>query len=65
MAIEVKGSQRIHDGDMRHLRMAMEDNKIKHPVAVTFETARRKTHDGITVYPYRQFLDDLWDGKLV
>ncbi len=62
MAIEVKGSARVHDGDLSSLRALCGEQTVKHPLVVCLETEVRKTADGIEVLPWNIFLDQLWMG---
>ena len=64
-AIEVKGSSRVHDGDLSPLRALRQEYKVKHSVVVCQETFPRKTDDGISILPWQTFLEQLWDGAFV
>jgi len=62
-AIEVKAKENISPQDLKSLRVLAEEKKLKRYLCVSFET-RTRTVDGITILPYRKFLDDLWSGTL-
>jgi predicted AAA+ superfamily ATPase len=65
LAVEVKGSERVHDGDLAGLRALAEDHRVKHRVVVSLERQARRLADGIEVLPWRTFLTRLWAGELV
>lgn len=62
VALEVKASARVHDGDLRGLRALMGEYRAKHALVVCMEKEIRTTHDGIRILPWQQFLAALWDG---
>ena len=62
--IEVK-SGKVHDGDLRHIRALREDYNVKNSIAVCFESVPRKTHDGIQILPWQNFLEKLWNGEII
>jgi len=62
-AIEVKAKENISPQDLKSLRALAEEKKLKRYLCVSFE-ARTRTVDGITILPYRKFLDELWSGAL-
>jgi predicted AAA+ superfamily ATPase len=64
LAIEVKGGERVHDGDLRGLRALAEDGRVRRRVVVCLERQPRTLSDGIEVLPWRVFLARLWDGDL-
>lgn len=65
LAIEIKGSPRVHEGDLRSLKALQEDGPVRRCVVVCLESQARLTDKGIEVLPWREFLDRLWAGKLV
>ncbi len=64
VAIEVKGSARVHDGDLGGLRALREDHRVKRSVIVSLERSPRTVAPGIEVLPWRTFLEQLWSGAL-
>lgn len=64
VAIEVKGSQRVHEGDMRGLTALLGEHKIRRSLIVSLEKETRKIHPSITVFPWQIFLQQLWSGDL-
>ena len=62
VVIEVKGSNRVHDGDLRGLRALREEHTVRHALVVSLEQKRRTTEDRIDIYPWKDFLEALWSG---
>jgi predicted AAA+ superfamily ATPase len=63
-AIEVKAKDPVADRDLRGLRALREERLLRDYVVVSLE-ARPRAVDGIRVLPWRQFLEELWDGRFV
>ena len=63
-AIEIKGSNRIDTRDFKPLLTFIEGYSPKHAFIVCNENTRR-IHRGVTVIPWREFLHDLWAGKVI
>jgi predicted AAA+ superfamily ATPase len=57
-AIEVKATENVAPQDLRSLRALVEERKLK-PLCVSLDPRRRKVH-GITVLPFREFVEQLW-----
>jgi hypothetical protein len=64
IAIEVEGSSRVHDGDLRSLHALKEDQKVRRCIVFSLESQPRRIGSGIEVLPYDHFVDALWDGGL-
>lgn len=62
VAIEIKGSSRVHEGDLRSLAALREDGLVKHCLVVCLEKEPRRLRGGIEVLPWKLFLDRLWGG---
>lgn len=65
LALEIKSAQEIQDKHMKGLRALKEEGQIKNYAVVSLDESKRRTRDGITIYPWRTFLSELWGGKLV
>lgn len=63
VAIEVKGSSRVDNRDLKSLSAFIEEYSPRKAFVVCNEKAKR-VHGQITVIPWRMFLDDLWEGKI-
>lgn len=64
VAIEVKGSHRIHSTHTRGLRALLEEHTVKEAVIVSLEKQPRKPDPYIEVLPWKVFLEALWSGEL-
>ena len=64
VAIEVKGAQRVHEGDMRGLIALMDEHKVRRSLIVSLEKEPRKIHPSIMILPWQVFLEQLWSGDL-
>ena len=64
VAIEVKGSYRIHSSHTKGLRALMEEHMVKRSVIVSLEKQPRKLDSSIEVFPWQIFLEELWSGEL-
>jgi len=60
-AIEVKAKENVSVQDLKSLRALAEEKKLKRYLCVSLDP-RPRTLDGISVLPYRRFLNDLWSG---
>jgi predicted AAA+ superfamily ATPase len=65
LAIEVKGSARVHEGDGRGLAALAEDGPIKKRIIICLEKEPRKIHNGLEICPWRMFIDRLWAGEFL
>ena len=64
VAIEVKSSDNISDKHLKGLLALKEENLIEEYILISDEKTRRKVK-GILIYPWREFLDELWAGKII
>lgn len=62
LAIEVKSSSRVHEGDIRSLVALLADRAVKKCVVVSLESQPRRIHPRIQVVPWQLFLETLWAG---
>lgn len=65
LALEIKSSQQIYDRHLKGLRALKEEGLIRHYAAVSLDAEKRQTSDGITIYPWRDFLTRLWAGEII
>ncbi len=61
-AIEVKAKPTVSPQDLRSLVALAEEARLKRYVCVSLEPRARRV-GGVTILPFRQFLDALWDGE--
>lgn len=63
MAVECKGAARVHDGDLKGLRLFAEEHpEVRHRILVCLESRARLTDDGIRILPVADFVKGLWEG---
>ncbi len=63
-AVEVKSSTTVAANDLKGLRALAEEQRFKRYLCISLES-RRRTVGGVTILPWRQFLDALWAGEYV
>ena len=61
-AIEVKAKANVAPRELRSLDAILEEKKIRRALCVSLEP-RRRVVSGITILPWREFLDALWAGE--
>ncbi len=61
-AIEVKAKENVSPNDLKSLRAIAEEQKLKRYQCVCLEQRRRQLGE-ITILPYREFLNALWNGE--
>ena len=64
LAIEVKSSQRVHEGDLRGLKTLAEEQRVRRSLIVSLEREPRRIADGVESLPWRVFTEKLWSGEL-
>ena len=64
MAIEIKGVNQVMDKHLKGLRALKEEGKFASYCVVSCDPDVRETDDGIKIYPWARFLDELWQEKL-
>ena len=64
VALEVKGSSRIDNADLRHLKAFIQEHRPKKALLVCNERAPRMA-ESIHVLPWREFLSMLWEGTII
>ncbi|MYD31516.1 MAG: ATP-binding protein [Nitrospira sp. SB0661_bin_20] len=62
LAIEVKAKKAISRRDLKGLLALREEALMTHYVLVSMEPTTRQV-DGMTILPWQEFLDRLWDGE--
>jgi predicted AAA+ superfamily ATPase len=64
IAIEVKGTRRVHSGHARGLNALLEEHTVAKAFIVSLESHVRKLDTRIEVLPWQFFLHALWSGDL-
>ncbi len=64
-AVEVKGTTSIQDKHLKGIRALKEEGNIQNFAVVSCDRYERKTQDNITIFPWKLFLEKLWNGKII
>lgn len=64
VAIEIKGSHRVHSSHIKGLKALLEEHKVKRSVVVSLEKQPRNLESSIEIVPWQVFLEALWSGNL-
>ena len=64
VAIEIKSTTLAKDRHLKGLRAFKEEHNSKY-MLVSLDPKPRKTSDGILILPWKDFLEDLWAGKII
>ena len=65
VAIEVKGTQRVHSGHVRGLKALLEEHSVERAIIVSLEVEPKRLESSLEVLPWQLFLEALWSGELV
>lgn len=64
VAVEVKGTSRVDDRELRSLHAFVDEHKPRKAIVVSNERVERKAGD-LRIMPWRDFLRDLWAGQIL
>lgn len=64
VAIEVKGTSRVDDRDLRSLALFSETHGPRRSVVVCNEPDERLVR-GVRILPWRRFFEELWSGRII
>jgi uncharacterized protein len=64
VAIEVKGTSRVDNTDLRPLKAFIQEHRPARALVICNERAPR-VHEGIRILPWRDFLKMLWHGEVI
>lgn len=65
VAIEAKGTRRVHSGHARGLKALLEEHSVERAIIVSLEQQPKKLGYSLEVLPWQIFLEALWSGELV
>jgi predicted AAA+ superfamily ATPase len=65
VALEVKSSSLVTDRHLKGVRAFMEEHQPRRRMVVSLDPVLRRTADGIEILPWRDFLGQLWSGRLM
>jgi uncharacterized protein len=64
LAIEVKSSSQVAPKHFKGLRAFAEEKLPHRLIVVSMDSNKRVTEDGIEIYPWKEFLNSIWNGEL-
>ena len=64
VALEVKGASHVDKRDFVSLNAFIEDYSPRKTIVICKEREKR-IHGSIKIMPWRSFLEDLWEGKII
>ena len=65
VAVEVKVTKRVSPRALKGLRALMEEGLMEKYILVCREDYPQLLDNGVLILPYRDFISDLWSGKIV
>ncbi len=65
VAIEVKSTSNVSPKDMKGIKALMEEGLMSKYIIVCREEYPQLLDNGILILPYKEFLEELWAGKIV
>ncbi len=65
LAIEIKATDLVKDKHLKSLRALKEEGLIKTYAVISLDSHKRLTEDGIIIWPWREFLNQLWAGEII
>ena len=65
MAIEIKSTTMVQDKHLKSLRLFKQEGVVENYIVVSRDAETRYTPDGITIYPWPVFLQQLWANELL
>lgn len=65
IAIEVKATKRVSPRDLKGLQALMEEGLMEKYILVCRTDYPELLDNGILILPYKEFLSDLWSGKII
>jgi len=63
--VEIKSASSIQDKHLKGIRALKEEGNIQNFAAVSCDRYERKTQDNITIFPWKLFLEKLWNGDII
>ena len=60
MALEIKGTDLVLEKHLKGIRALKEEGLIETFYVISLDSEKRRTDDGIFIFPWSLFLDHLW-----
>ena len=64
VAIETKGKTNLQRRDLNGIRAYRDEHRPSRAIVVCNELAPRRTQDGVSILPLREFLERLWSDRV-
>lgn len=65
LAAEIKSTDLVSTKHLRGLRALKQEGLHRRYVVVSLDPTRRRTEDGIEIWPWREFINAIWAGELL
>jgi uncharacterized protein len=65
VAVETKGSSKVHSAHMRGLKALLEEHQVQKAIIVALEKQPRMLENKVEVLPWQYFLEMLWTGEVI
>jgi predicted AAA+ superfamily ATPase len=65
IALEIKASNQVNEKHYKSIRKLKEEELHNRFIIVSKDPKKRVTKDGIEIYPWKLFLDELWAGQII
>jgi hypothetical protein len=65
VAVETKGSAKVHSAHMRGLKALLEEHQVQKAIIVALEKQPRMLENKVEVWPWQYFLERLWNGEVI
>jgi len=65
LAIEIESSQQVQNKHLKGIRRLGEENLGLKLLVVSLDVRKRALNNGILVYPWQEFLQELWRDELI
>jgi len=64
-AVEIKSTPSVSDKHLKGIRALKEEGNIRNFAVVSCDPYERKTRDDVHVFPWKVFLEKLWNGNIL
>jgi len=63
--IEIKSATSIQGKHLKGIRALKKEGIIQNFAVISCDRCERKTQDDITIFPWKLFLEKLWNGEII
>lgn len=65
IAVEVKSAKRVHDGDLKNIKILQQEQKLSRCIIVSFEETPKTLGNNVECLPWETLLQMLWNGDII